>query len=69
MCIKHYSNSQRNTISTTAELHSLLMTNEWQFHGQDMSGHQVEKKQIWETVTKDEESIGKHTRNVHLETN
>jgi hypothetical protein len=34
-----------------------------------MSGHQVEKKQIWETVTKDEESIGKHTRNVHLETN
>jgi hypothetical protein len=45
------------------------MINERQFHGQDMSEYQVEKKQIWETVRKDEESTVKHTRNIHLETN
>lgn len=45
------------------------MTNKRQFHGQDMSGHRVEKKQIRETVAKDEESIVKNARNIHLETN
>jgi hypothetical protein len=69
MCIKHDGNSQRNTINTTAELHSLLRINERQFHGQDMSGLQVEKKQIWDTVIKDEGSIVKHARNIYLETN
>jgi hypothetical protein len=59
----------RETQLTTAELHSLLRIDKRQFHGQDMSGLQVEKKQIWETVTKDEGSIVKHARNIRLETN
>jgi hypothetical protein len=45
------------------------MMNERQFHSQDMSGHQVEKKQIWGTVTKAEGSTVTHARNIRLETN